>query len=498
MTSAESARTPRRRGRDARSVERGDAPAIEEGVHDVRKRCKEVRALARLVRGPLGNEFERFNVTVRDAADVLAPIRDAQAVLATLDDLRAAGSGVEPDSSGCAASKPPPPSRRRAPSTAATPGSNRPVSCSSTPAARQALADFDGFEAIGPGLERSYRRGRRSLREAIERPTDECVHEWRKSVKNLWYQTRCSRRRRRARWAPVIATLDKLGEALGDDHDLAVLVERLAADPHRYWGRCTRSTRSRSPAPSRPCCGSRRSGSARRSTPRSRTPSWRGSRRTGRHLREGPELTTGGITELAAGEEAGEGATQGGGTRRRACAAGDHTTTATAMATATRSPPTRPAPSSCLRSSRRPLDAVGRARPRPRIGAVLILAIIVFGLVVGIVAQMILGSSWSNADKGMAIVAGLVGSFVGGLLFSLVTGDGIDLAPSGLIGSVVGAVVVTAIWQWFRAGAPQPRLGVATPPRPTRTRARTRSRPRCRRADPPASGLRGRASSSAR
>jgi uncharacterized membrane protein YeaQ/YmgE (transglycosylase-associated protein family) len=82
---------------------------------------------------------------------------------------------------------------------------------------------------------------------------------------------------------------------------------------------------------------------------------------------------------------------------------------------------------------------------------VLILAIIVFGLVVGIVAQMILGSSWSNADKGMAIVAGLAGSFVGGLLFNLITGDGIDIAPSGLIGSVIGAVVVTAIWQWFRS-----------------------------------------------
>ena len=81
----------------------------------------------------------------------------------------------------------------------------------------------------------------------------------------------------------------------------------------------------------------------------------------------------------------------------------------------------------------------------------LILAIIVFGLVVGIVAQMILGSSWSNADKGMALVAGLAGSFVGGLLFSLITGDGIDLAASGLIGSVIGAVVVTAIWQWFRS-----------------------------------------------
>ena len=81
----------------------------------------------------------------------------------------------------------------------------------------------------------------------------------------------------------------------------------------------------------------------------------------------------------------------------------------------------------------------------------LILAIIVFGLVVGIVAQMILGSSWSSSDKGMALVAGLAGSFVGGLLFSLLTGDGIDLKPSGIIGSIVGAVVVTAIWQWVRS-----------------------------------------------
>ena len=75
----------------------------------------------------------------------------------------------------------------------------------------------------------------------------------------------------------------------------------------------------------------------------------------------------------------------------------------------------------------------------------LILAIIVFGLVVGIVAQMILGSSWSSADKGMALVAGLAGSFVGGLLFSLLAGDGLALKPSGLIGSFIGAVILLFI-----------------------------------------------------
>jgi len=81
---------------------------------------------------------------------------------------------------------------------------------------------------------------------------------------------------------------------------------------------------------------------------------------------------------------------------------------------------------------------------------VLILAIIAFGLIVGGLAQMVLGSTWANADKGMALVAGLAGSFVGGLIFSLIAGDGLDLRASGLIGSFIGAVIVTAIWQWFR------------------------------------------------
>ena len=80
----------------------------------------------------------------------------------------------------------------------------------------------------------------------------------------------------------------------------------------------------------------------------------------------------------------------------------------------------------------------------------LILAIISLGLIVGIVAQMVLGSTWASSDKAMALVAGIAGSFVGGLLFSLLAGDGLDVRPSGIIGSLVGAVIITAVWQWFR------------------------------------------------
>ncbi len=76
----------------------------------------------------------------------------------------------------------------------------------------------------------------------------------------------------------------------------------------------------------------------------------------------------------------------------------------------------------------------------------LILAILVAGMGVGALAQLILGRSGQHLDWSMALVAGLVGSFVGGLLISLIAGDGLSIRPSGLIGSVVGALAVTAAW----------------------------------------------------
>ena len=75
----------------------------------------------------------------------------------------------------------------------------------------------------------------------------------------------------------------------------------------------------------------------------------------------------------------------------------------------------------------------------------LILGIIVFGLFVGWLAQLALGMG--SKPDGQTLVAGLAGSFVGGLLASLIAGDGLDLRASGLIGSFVGAVIVLAVWR---------------------------------------------------
>lgn len=80
----------------------------------------------------------------------------------------------------------------------------------------------------------------------------------------------------------------------------------------------------------------------------------------------------------------------------------------------------------------------------PHRGGVLLLALLAFGFLVGWLAQILLGLG--SRPDGRTLVAGLLGSFVGGLLASLLAGDGLALRPSGLIGSVVGAVVVLALW----------------------------------------------------
>ena len=75
----------------------------------------------------------------------------------------------------------------------------------------------------------------------------------------------------------------------------------------------------------------------------------------------------------------------------------------------------------------------------------LILAIIGFGMLIGWLAQLALGMG--TKPNGQSLIAGLAGSFVGGLLASLIAGDGLDLRASGLIGSFVGAVIVLLVWR---------------------------------------------------
>ncbi|HSF98555.1 MAG TPA: GlsB/YeaQ/YmgE family stress response membrane protein [Ornithinibacter sp.] len=59
----------------------------------------------------------------------------------------------------------------------------------------------------------------------------------------------------------------------------------------------------------------------------------------------------------------------------------------------------------------------------------------------------------SGINWPLAFGTGIAGSFVGGLLASLLAGDGIELRPSGIIGSIIGAIIVTLGWDRFKGSS---------------------------------------------
>ncbi len=219
-------------------IEGASPSEVEEAVHSVRKRCKEVRGAARLVRAELGAEFDRFNHKVRRAAESLAPIRDAHAVLATFDDLRVTRNGHDRDLARVRAGQ----AEVADLATLRVHGGDPRIGRARRRlvSARKSLRTWDlppGFEPLADGLEVTYRRGRTARRTAMRNPTDDNLHEWRKSVKILWYQIRLIERAAPSVLHPLASAFDDLAEALGDDHDLAVLVERLDDDPKRFGGK---------------------------------------------------------------------------------------------------------------------------------------------------------------------------------------------------------------------------------------------------------------------
>jgi uncharacterized membrane protein YeaQ/YmgE (transglycosylase-associated protein family) len=45
------------------------------------------------------------------------------------------------------------------------------------------------------------------------------------------------------------------------------------------------------------------------------------------------------------------------------------------------------------------------------------------------------------------MILGVVGSFVGGTLAALLFGGTLDVSPTGIVGSIIGAIVVLLIWR---------------------------------------------------
>ncbi len=218
-------------------IESGEAESAPvdpaELVHEARKAIKRMRALARLLRHELGEpEFRRVNDSLRSAARRLAGARDAEVRLATLDALaKRHPRALAPERVH--------PLRARLESERGTAIalSERERVLADIATMRRRLARWKllehDFDALAPGLRRIYREGRRRRRRAkrghAHRAQD--LHDWRKRVKSLYYVLDMLGGADRKGARGPTRRADRLGDVLGEEHDLWMLGAYLERDP---------------------------------------------------------------------------------------------------------------------------------------------------------------------------------------------------------------------------------------------------------------------------
>ncbi|MFO7548505.1 MAG: CHAD domain-containing protein [Acidimicrobiia bacterium] len=223
---------------------------IDTAVHEARKATKRVRAVLRLVRGEIGGRVYRVeNAALRDTARLIAPMRDGAVMVDSVRRLRESfghklASGVFDELEGALVDRHLQRRQRVLDDEAVFP-----TVIASLEAARARYAAWPvepalaatgspkrtairhGFGALEPGLAATYGRGRREMQTAMTDPVSEHFHLWRKRVKYLRHQMEVLT----PLWPEVVGgmakSFDRLGEILGEEHDLAVLLQLVAGVP---------------------------------------------------------------------------------------------------------------------------------------------------------------------------------------------------------------------------------------------------------------------------
>lgn len=201
-------------------------PLTAKQVHQARQRLKQIRALLRLLRGHLPSQVrDEGREWCRRLAGSLASSRDATVLADTLQRLAECSPEAELD-----------PAKWHCRLLPAPDGEH--ISPQPDLEALDKLCEWAsqaplwplpkaGWRLLAPGLRRTYRAGRRAFRLARDSGQDEDFHEWRKRVKDRWYQLAFLRRMRGGLVRSQLASLRRLAKKLGREHDLTMLVDRL-------------------------------------------------------------------------------------------------------------------------------------------------------------------------------------------------------------------------------------------------------------------------------
>lgn len=200
-------------------------------VHEARKHLKRLRAVFALAEGSAdARELQRAVRATRRAARALAPLRGQAALVEALEALRADERAGIDDATFERI-------RERLPVPGASPAAWE-VHAELTAArkllerAREALQRIDfhgsGWQTLEPGFRHTYRRARRNYERAAQQPAAELLHTFRIPAKRHFYQVQLFE----PLWPELLQAhrkeLSRLGDLLGEHHDLSLLGPELA------------------------------------------------------------------------------------------------------------------------------------------------------------------------------------------------------------------------------------------------------------------------------
>jgi CHAD domain-containing protein len=220
-----------RRIGDASRRLRAKGTVSDQVVHDARKDLKRARATLRLLTRAVGeNAYTRENAALRDVARLLSGVRDARVVMDALDEL------LERDDNAAQRALLHDLRALLEKARLAVRGEMQRMDAleKSAKALEDVWTRVERWRTCGmgasdslKGLKRVYERGRKALAHAQAERSPECLHEWRKHVKYLAYVLEVVDSAESGNLAKLIKRSTSVADALGDDHDLVVLQEKL-------------------------------------------------------------------------------------------------------------------------------------------------------------------------------------------------------------------------------------------------------------------------------
>jgi CHAD domain-containing protein len=210
----------------------------DEAVHEARKSIKKARAALRLVRTRLDAIGERENRRLRNTGRQLSELRDAGAMIELVDSLKAHFSGAVNARFLAAVRRRLVTQKQAFEKRIGADGRVKRAAQTLMGIARRVESwplDDAGLNVLRKGLARTFRDGRKALGRVAGDPSDANYHEWRKRVKDHWYHVRLLQGLSRGLNGRE-AKLKELSEWLGEDHNLAVMRDRLTTEPALYAG----------------------------------------------------------------------------------------------------------------------------------------------------------------------------------------------------------------------------------------------------------------------